>query len=126
MPRRSVEERLRVERARRTKIEGEIRKLEAEEAAASRARDTRRKMLVGSFVLDLIVAGDVDRVTAERVLRKGLPNYLKRSTDKELLAEFLGPSGAADSDLGYAFGPERNAADADEDDDSERPPSADW
>ncbi|MDP4026134.1 mobilization protein [Methylobacterium sp. NEAU 140] len=58
-----------------------------------RARDTRRKVLLGALVLQRLEAGH-DPAFTQRLadwLRRELPGFLTRDADKALFADLIGP-----------------------------------
>ena len=52
MARRPLSERLQAERERIVKLQENVRRLEAQERKTERAKDTRRKVLLGALVMD--------------------------------------------------------------------------
>lgn len=85
MTRRSIQERLRQLEARRDVL---VARLNREE----RARDTRRKILIGALVLDRIER-QPDRYLSSRLddwLRGELPGFLTREKDRDLFEDILG------------------------------------
>jgi large subunit ribosomal protein L7/L12 len=57
-----------------------IQKLRAEEANQKRKQDTRRKILLGSLVMEMMERGDLDR----GVMMRALDGFLVRSADRML------------------------------------------
>lgn len=87
MARRSIQERLRQLEARRDVLVARLGKQQ-------RARDTRRKILVGALVLDRIER-QPKRCLSSRLdewLRTELPGFLTRENDRALFDDILGPS----------------------------------
>ncbi|SIS92398.1 mobilization protein [Phaeovulum vinaykumarii] len=89
--------------ARKT-IEQKLAELDAQRAALrsrlgkqERANDTRRKVLLGALVLHRLENGK-DEEFARRLrdwLKRELPDFLTRDTDKALFAELIQPAPAA-------------------------------
>ena len=89
--------------ARKT-IEQKLAELDAQRAALKsrlgkqeRANDTRRKVLLGALVLHRLEHGK-DEEFARRLrdwLKRELPEFLTRDTDKALFAELIQPAPAA-------------------------------
>jgi len=89
--------------ARKT-IEQKLAELDAQRAALKsrlgkqeRANDTRRKVLLGALVLHRLESGK-DEEFARRLrewLRRELPDFLTRETDKALFADLIAPAPAA-------------------------------
>ena len=74
-------------------IEAEKKTLKARLSKQERAHDTRRKVLLGAFVLHRLQAGK-DEDHSRRLgdwLRRELPDFLTREVDKELFADLLNP-----------------------------------
>ena len=74
-----LEEKLKQEKAKKQKIEARKRTLESK---AQRATDTRRKILVGAFMLDRMAKNEE---TKTKVLGQ-LDQYLTRDDDRELFS----------------------------------------
>lgn len=91
MARKSIEQRLAELDARRAA-------LKARQGKEERARDTRRKVLLGALVLHGLEAStDKEFVPhLRRWVAKELPGFLTRDVDKELLGDLIGAK-AADS-----------------------------
>jgi hypothetical protein len=70
---------------RKAKLEAEIAKAEATEKKAARAKDTRRKILVGAAILAEIEA----EPSLKGVLQDILKRRLTQDRDRELLADLL-------------------------------------
>ena len=106
MARRPLSERLAAERERIAKLQENVRKLEAQERKTERAKDTRRKVLLGALVMDELerdtaMAGELRRWLADR-----LPDYLTRDHDREVMARFIpvGKSGNGSAPMHDADG----------------------
>lgn len=89
MARRTVEERIAAERERRAKSDARLKALQAQASKTERARDTRRKVLLGALVMDELTVRGPLAETLDRWLRERLPGHLTRDTDRELMAHFL-------------------------------------
>ena len=70
---------------RKAKLDAEIAKAEATEKKAARAKDTRRKILIGAAMLAEIEA----EPTFRDGLRRILDRRLTQERDRELLADLL-------------------------------------
>ena len=84
MARKTIETRL-------AEIEAEKKTLKARLSKQERAHDTRRKVLLGAFVLHRLQAGK-DEDHWRRLgdwLRRDLPDFLTRDVDKDLFADLL-------------------------------------
>jgi hypothetical protein len=84
MPRKTIEHRI-------AELEERKRTLKARLGKQERAEDTRRKILLGAFVLHRLAHGR-DRMSQELAewLRRELPGFLSRDQDRALFAELLG------------------------------------
>lgn len=85
MPRRSIEQRL-------AHLDAQRKTLQARLGKQDRARDTRRKVLLGALLLHRLENGDDD--TSKRLgdwLRRELPGFLTRDDDKALFDDLLMP-----------------------------------
>ncbi len=93
MPRRSIQERLRQLEARRDVL---VARLGREE----RARDTRRKILIGALVLDRIERQPAPQIIGhlDDWLRVELPGFLTREKDRDLFEDILGRTGSDKGD----------------------------
>lgn len=94
MARRPISERLQAERERIAKLQENVRRLEAQERKTERAKDTRRKVLLGALVMDELerdtgMANELRRWLADR-----LPGYLTRDHDRDVMARFMEDDGA--------------------------------
>ena len=65
---------------RRAKLADEIRKVEARQREAEKKLQTRKRILIGAYVLHQIDTGAMQ----ESELMSGLAGYLERKTDREL------------------------------------------
>ena len=89
MARKTIEERL-------AQLEAQKKTLQARLNKQERARDTRRKVLLGALLLHRLESGkdDFSRNLGEW-LRRELPGFLTRDMDKELFDDLLAPDGDA-------------------------------
>ena len=89
MPRKSISERL-------AHLEAQKKTLQARLSHQERARDTRRKVLLGALLLHRIDEGDegMSRQLTSWI-KAELPGFLTRDTDKALFDDFLGDKDAA-------------------------------
>ena len=82
MARQSIEERL-------AQLDSRRKTLQARLGQQERARDTRRKVLLGAFVLHRLERrGDEDGPLGDWI-RRELPRFLTRDDDKALFADLL-------------------------------------
>lgn len=80
--RRSIEERI-------AQLEAQKKALQARLAKESRARDTRRKVLLGAFLMHRMEA-DIEQGDRLRAwLSRELPEFLTRETDRELFEDLI-------------------------------------
>ncbi len=88
MARKSIEERLAQLEAQRKSLKSRLGKVE-------RAKDTRRKVLLGALVLHRLESGK-DEFSRDLAnwLRRELPAFLTRDGDKELFDDLLKPRAA--------------------------------
>jgi hypothetical protein len=90
MARRSISERI-------AQLDAQKKALQARAGKQERANDTRRKVLLGALVLHRLEnAGDAE--FSKRLgdwLRRELPGFLSRESDRTLFADLLGVSGPA-------------------------------
>jgi hypothetical protein len=99
MAKRTIAERL-------AQLEAQRKDLQTKLGKQERARDTRRKVLLGAFVLHRLEKGQ-DAFSKEQLpawLKKELPGFISREDDAALFADLLGepaPS-ASDKDSGAA------------------------
>lgn len=85
MARKSIEERLAQLDAQRKTLQARLNKQE-------RARDTRRKVLLGALVLHRIEDGREGTADYLRdLIKRELPGFLTREADKELFDDLIGP-----------------------------------
>ncbi|AOR81240.1 MULTISPECIES: hypothetical protein [Alphaproteobacteria] len=89
MARKTIEERL-------AQLEAQKKTLQARLNKQERARDTRRKVLLGALVLHRLEHGkdELSRALPDW-LRRELPGFLTRDMDKELFDDLLAPDGDA-------------------------------
>lgn len=90
MARRTIEERL-------AQLEAQKKALKARLGKEERAKDTRRKVLLGALVLHRLESGK-DEEFSRRLrewLKRELPGFLTRDGDKELFDDLLKESTAA-------------------------------
>jgi hypothetical protein len=89
MARKTIEERL-------AQLEAQAKTLRARLDKQERARDTRRKILLGAFVLHRLENGkDEFSKSLGDWLRRELPGFLTRDGDKELFVDLLSPAADA-------------------------------
>ena len=81
---------LEIQRKKKRLIENRIRRQQYRLSLQERKRDTRRKILAGSWVLTV---AEKDQAAALR-LRKGLDEFLERDQDRELFGLSLRPKDA--------------------------------
>jgi len=82
MPRKTIAERL-------AQIEEQRRTLKARLTKQERARDTRRKVLLGAFLLHQLDAKRDAAGPLAALLARELPGFLQREDDKALLADLI-------------------------------------
>ena len=85
MIRKSAQERIKEIEARRTALLTELNRLSAREKFKNRKADTRRKILLGAWLLQQL--GSDDAITAK--LKRDLPRVLSRPTDRQLFESWL-------------------------------------
>ena len=92
MARKTIEERL-------AQLEAQKKTLQARLNKQERARDTRRKVLLGALVLHRLEHGkdELSRALPDW-LRRELPGFLTRDGDKELFADLIKPPAAGAPD----------------------------
>lgn len=86
MAKRTIAERL-------AQLEAQRKDLQTKLGKQERARDTRRKVLLGAFVLHRLEKGQ-DAFSKEELpawLRRELPGFITREDDAALFADLLGP-----------------------------------
>ncbi|MBB5278664.1 hypothetical protein HNR26_004766 [Rhizobium rosettiformans] len=93
MARKSIEQRLAELDVRRSALKARLGKQE-------RANDTRRKVLLGALVLHRLHSANDPEFTKRLGdwLRRELPGFLTRDSDKRLLADLLDPASANTAD----------------------------
>ncbi|KKN78179.1 hypothetical protein LCGC14_0352800 [marine sediment metagenome] len=94
MPRRSLEERLESELARRQKADAKVRALKTRQAKVELQRQKRREALIGQLVLARSAENGRGAKNLRSWLARELDRYLTRDTDRVLMAEFLPPVSA--------------------------------
>lgn len=90
--RRSDEERLEELNRKKAAIEARQKAIRARVTKKERARDTRRKILVGTFVLHQIESDTKHGPDLRKWLQEGLPEFL-RETDRKLFDDILEETG---------------------------------
>ena len=88
MARRSIEERIEA-------LENRKRSLLARQRKERRAADTRRKVLLGSFILSRIEGETEEAVRLRAWLRRELPRFVARDIDRRVLADLIEGGGQA-------------------------------
>ena len=99
MAKRSIAERLAQLEAERKTLQGKLSKQE-------RAKDTRRKVLLGAFVLHRLEKGQ-DAFSKEELpawLKKELPGFITREDDAALFADLIGKPAAKGAAAGGGSG----------------------
>ncbi|ESQ89937.1 hypothetical protein [Asticcacaulis benevestitus] len=87
MARKSIEERL-------AQLDAQRKTLQARLTRDERARDTRRKVLLGALVLHRIEDGNAASADYLRdFIKRELPGFLTRDADKALFDDILKPAG---------------------------------
>ncbi|ADU12228.1 MULTISPECIES: hypothetical protein [Asticcacaulis] len=85
MSRKSIEERL-------AQLEAQRKSLQARLSKDERARDTRRKVLLGALVLHRLEEGRESSADYLRdFIRRELPGFLTRDIDRRLFEDLIGP-----------------------------------
>jgi len=92
MTRKTIEERL-------AQLDAQKKNLQARLTTQERAKETRRKVLLGSLVLNRL-DGVEDRFSADlrEWLRRELPGFLTRDNDKAIFGDLLKPPGSGKED----------------------------
>ncbi|MCZ7854916.1 MULTISPECIES: mobilization protein [Rhizobium/Agrobacterium group] len=92
MARKSIEERL-------AQLEAQKKTLKARLGKEERAKDTRRKVLLGALVMHRLETGkdEFSRGLSDW-LRRELPGFLTRDNDKEIFHDLLKPKAAGGSE----------------------------
>ena len=85
MTRKSAQERINELEARRSQLLTELTRLSAREKFKNRKADTRRKILLGAWLLQQL---DNDDPIAAKV-KRDLPRFLSRPTDRQLFESWL-------------------------------------
>ena len=83
MARKSLEERI-------EELENRKRSLLARHRKQQRADDTRRKVLLGSLILERIEGESEEAVRLRTWLRRELPRFVTRDVDRRVLADLIG------------------------------------
>ena len=78
MPRANPQERRRKLEEKQARIKAELQRLDARERQAERKRDTRRKILLGAWVLDRIARGGL----SEAEVQADMDRFLERDRDR--------------------------------------------
>lgn len=86
MARKSLEERI-------EELENKKRSLLARHRKQQRADDTRRKVLIGSLILDRVKGESREAVRLRDWLRRELPGFVTRDVDRRVLADLIGDDG---------------------------------
>ena len=91
MARRTIEQKI-------AHLEEQKRSLQARLGKQERARDTRRKILLGALVLQRMTnsANEVDVAWLKSWMSRELPDFLTRDADRLLLADLFAPAQAPD------------------------------
>jgi hypothetical protein len=82
MAQKSIEDRL-------SQLDSQRKTLQARLIKQERAKDTRRKILLGALVSDRISENHDKNLPLVEWLRRELPSFLKREDDKALFADLL-------------------------------------
>ena len=99
MAKRSIAERL-------AQLEAERKSLQSKLGKQERAKDTRRKVLLGAFVLHRLEKGQ-DAFSKEELpawLKKELPGFITRDDDAALFADLIGKPAAKGAAAGGGSG----------------------
>lgn len=90
MARKSIEERL-------AQLEVRRKTLKARLVKEERTIDTRRKILLGAFLLHRLSLNDPDNnAFLTTFIQRELPSFLTREADQKLFAEWIGPKSATE------------------------------
>ena len=101
--RRSIEERI-------AQLEAQKKALQARLAKESRARDTRRKVLLGAFLMHRMET-DIEQGDRLRAwIARELPEFLTRDTDRELFEDLLGKGSDAEREVAVSESREHEPA----------------
>lgn len=82
----SIEDQKSALEKKRDAINARLQKLKNRERSAERKLDTRRKILLGAFLLERLRKEHPQLVS---IVQSELPGFLTKDADKELLSEFL-------------------------------------
>lgn len=86
MARKSLEQRI-------AQLDEQKKTLQTRLSKQNRARDTRRKILLGAIVLDRLESrSDEMSEQLNKWLKQELPGFLTRKADRELFEDLIGPS----------------------------------
>lgn len=105
MAKRSIAERL-------AQLEAERKTLQSKLGKQERAKDTRRKVLLGAFVLHRLEKGQ-DAFSKEQLpawLKKELPGFITREDDAALFADLIGKPAAKGAASGGGSGTASDAS----------------
>lgn len=105
MAKRSIAERL-------AQLEAERKTLQSKLGKQERAKDTRRKVLLGAFVLHRLEKGQ-DAFSKEQLpawLKKELPGFITREDDAALFADLIGKPASKGAASGGRSGPASDAS----------------
>ncbi len=89
-----MSERLKKLLEKREQLNAEIQKARARETAKKRKEDTRRKILLGALVIEMMDKGELD----DGVIMKRLEGFLTRDIDRKLFDLTLKEDGKGESD----------------------------
>lgn len=97
MPRRSIAERL-------AQLEAQRKNLQSRLSKQERAKDTRRKVLLGAFLLYRLEKPDASETckALPAWVRRELPQFLTRDDDKTLFADLIGAKSRGNGSSGQA------------------------
>jgi len=91
MVRKSIEERL-------AQLEAQKKSLQARLDKQERTEDTRRKILLGTLIMEHLDRGEDEFAKSLRgFLRRVLPEFLNRDSDRKLFTAVLDPAGTRSS-----------------------------
>ena len=109
MTRRPLAERLAAERECIAKLQDNVRRLEAQERKTERAKDTRRKVLLGALVMDELERDTTMANELQLWLADRLPDYLTRDHDRDVMARFMDGDRSGDTADGSVGDPTNDA-----------------
>jgi hypothetical protein len=89
MARTPLEERLEILEERKRQLEEQTRTLRARLTSEKRKQDTRKRIMLGSFLLHRLEQERPESPVLRDLLQRELPGFLTRDRDRELLAELL-------------------------------------